>query len=108
MPRRTRRPQAANTQSLTSLERGQRATISGLSGGREVRDRLAALGFTPGISIEVLQNRRHGPLMICVRGARLALGRGEADRVQVHPEEAGHDRTPCRRDVHPRHGRSSR
>lgn len=108
MPRRTPRLNAAKTQSLRSLPRGQRATISGLSGGREFRDRLAALGFTPGISIKVLQNRRHGPLLVCVRGTRVALGGGEADKVQVHPEEVDHGRIPCRRGVRSRHGRSSR
>lgn len=34
----------------------------------------------------VLQNWGRGPLIVEVHGARLALGRGQAARVEVEPE----------------------
>jgi len=42
-----------------------------------------ALGFTPGTVVDVLQNYGHGPLIVRVREARLALGRKEAGQVLV-------------------------
>ena len=45
--------------------------------------RLACLGFTPGAEVVLLQNYGRGPLIARVRGARLALGRGEAEKVRV-------------------------
>lgn len=71
--------------SLTDLKTGQVGSISTLGGGRGLVSRLASLGFTPGASVEVLQNYGHGPLIVEVRGARIALGRGEAQKVWVRP-----------------------
>jgi Fe2+ transport system protein FeoA len=45
------------------------------------------MGLNPGAEVCVLQNRGRGPLIIEVHGARLALGRGQADRVAVEPVE---------------------
>jgi len=44
---------------------------------------MAALGFTPGAQVRMVQNYRHGAIIVNVRGARVALGRGEARRVRV-------------------------
>jgi Fe2+ transport system protein FeoA len=41
------------------------------------------MGFTPGAEVTVLQNFGRGPLIARVRDARIALGRGEARRIQV-------------------------
>ena len=68
---------------LSSILTGQFGTILDLSGGRGLIGRLAALGFTPGASVEMLQNYGHGPLIVEVRDARIALGRGEARKVLV-------------------------
>jgi ferrous iron transport protein A len=57
--------------------------VRGLSGGHEFAARAAALGFTSGAPVTVLQNFGHGPLIVTVRGTRLALGRGEALKIQV-------------------------
>jgi Fe2+ transport system protein FeoA len=44
---------------------------------------MTALGFTPGADVMVVQNYGRGPLIARVRDARIALGRGEAERVYV-------------------------
>jgi Fe2+ transport system protein FeoA len=41
------------------------------------------MGFTPGAEVTVLQNFGRGPLIARVRDARIALGRGEARKIQV-------------------------
>jgi ferrous iron transport protein A len=68
---------------LADLQIDERGVVLGLSGGRAVIQRLAALGFTPGADVEIAQNYGWGPLIVSTRGARVALGRGEAQRVIV-------------------------
>ena len=59
--------------------------IESLHGGRGLVSRLAVLGFIPGQKINMVQNFGHGPLIVKVRGARVALGRGEASKIIVKP-----------------------
>ena len=72
---------------LADLRINERGVVLGLSGGRSVIQRLAALGFTPGADVEMAQNYGWGPLIVSTRGARVALGRGEAQRVTVEPKK---------------------
>lgn len=69
--------------SLGDVEVGKRATIKRLNGGRDFTNRIAALGFTLGAEITVLQNYGRGPVIVSLRDARVALGRGEAIKVLV-------------------------
>jgi ferrous iron transport protein B len=69
--------------SLIELDPGKRAVIRRLTGGRSVLSRLATLGFTPGTAVWVIRRSGHGPVLVSVRGSRVALGRGEAARVLV-------------------------
>jgi ferrous iron transport protein A len=64
--------------SLSELLVDEQATIRSFSIGRAESNRLASLGFTPGAQVDMTQNYGRGPLIVMVRGARVALGRGEA------------------------------
>lgn len=68
---------------LDNLPTGSSAIIISLSGGKHISSRLASIGLTIGSEIQVLQNYHHGPIIITVRGVRLALGRGEANKIKV-------------------------
>ncbi|OFV83361.1 MAG: hypothetical protein A2W26_12545 [Acidobacteria bacterium RBG_16_64_8] len=70
---------------LAQLPPDSRAVVASLPHSRGLAERLIALGLTPGVEVHVLQNRGHGPLIVEVRGARVALGRGQAERVDVEP-----------------------
>lgn len=72
-------------QPLSSVPAGSHAIVHSLQGGRAFRSRAATLGFTVGAPITVLQNYGHGPMIVSVRGVRVALGRAEADKVLVRP-----------------------
>jgi len=74
---------------LTALQPGQIGLVHQLRGGHRFVSRLAALGFTPGAPVTVTRNHGVGPLIVAVRGAQVALGRGEASHVLVFREEAG-------------------
>jgi Fe2+ transport system protein FeoA len=46
--------------------------------------RLTDLGLTPGSDVTVIKSAPfNGPLEVCVRGSRLAIGRGMASRILV-------------------------
>ena len=78
------RPARDGVVALSEVRAGERGVVAALDGGRGLLSRMASLGFTPGAEVTVLQNFRHGPLIAQVRGARIALGRGEAGKVLVH------------------------
>lgn len=69
--------------SLSALHAGEHGEVVELAGGHGMLSRMTALGFTPGADVTVVQNYGRGPLIARVRDARVALGRGEAQRVYV-------------------------
>ncbi len=71
------------TLQLIDLEPGEKAMIRHLEGGRSLLSRLAALGFTPGAAVTVVRRNGHGPLLVSLRGSRVALGHEEAAHVIV-------------------------
>jgi ferrous iron transport protein A len=73
---------------LKNVRSGQPVVLVQISGGHRVAHRLAELGLTPGVQLEVLQNKG-GPILLAVRGTRLAIGRGMANKVMVRSPE-GH------------------
>lgn len=68
---------------VSELRPDQVGIIVDLSGGRSFMARLLALGCSPGTEVKVVHNSGHGPLIVSVRGTRVALGRGEAERLLV-------------------------
>ncbi len=72
---------------LTDLKRQESGVVQELHGGAGFRSRLAALGFTPGVMVTMLQNRGHGPVIVSVRDTKIALGRGEATKILILPQQ---------------------
>jgi Fe2+ transport system protein FeoA len=68
---------------LNHLRSGEGGIVQSLTGGRGLLGRMAALGFTPGVRLTMMQNFGHGPIIVRVRDTRVALGRGEAGKVLV-------------------------
>lgn len=68
---------------LNALSPHGRGIIVALEGGHGLLSRMATLGFTPGAEVTMMQNMGRGPVIVLVRGARVALGRGEAGKIQV-------------------------
>jgi ferrous iron transport protein A len=79
----TPKPAPDESVSLSAVLPGEHAVVVELAGGRGLIGRMASLGFTPGAEVTVVQNFGRGPLIALIRGARIALGRGEATRVKV-------------------------
>jgi len=68
---------------LTIVQAGRRVRFVTAHAGRGLQGRLAAMGLVPGVEIEVLRNSAQGPFLIAVKGSRIALGRGMAQKIQV-------------------------
>ena len=73
---------------LADMSMGSEALIHSFMGGRNFKARLAALGFTPGAPVTIMRNHGFGPMIVSIRGARIALGRGEARRILVNPSDS--------------------
>ena len=76
-------PLVNNKVALVDLTAGEHGTLVTFTDERQVTNRLTSLGFTPGADVDMTQNYGRGPLIVKVRGTRVALGRGEAARIFV-------------------------
>jgi ferrous iron transport protein B len=73
---------------LNDLTAGEKAIIRRLEGGKQILARLAALGFTPGTPLTIERRSDHGPILVALRGSRVALGQEEAAHILVAPPKA--------------------
>ena len=74
---------------LTALGAGEIGVVQEVGGRHRLVSRLATLGFTPGARVTMVQNFGRGPIIVMVRGTRIALGRGEARKIIVTPIAEG-------------------
>jgi len=81
---------------LTTLRDGETGIVTSIRAGHGrgrgrgwgFEKRLMDMGLTPGTKVTVVKSAPfHGPLEVLVRGSRLALGRGMADRIFVEKEK---------------------
>lgn len=71
------------TKTLLSLRVGEKGVVIRIIGGQSACKRLNELGFVPGTEIKLVNKISSGPVMILVKGSKLALGRGLANKVEV-------------------------
>lgn len=58
-------------------------TIDGLFVEASITRRLQALGLNDGTRVKVLNRKKHGALIIQVRGTRLALGKHISSNIEI-------------------------
>ncbi len=68
---------------LAFLSEGEEGVVVGFNGGKGLAQRLADIGFTPLTKVRVLSSNAPGPVLVDVRGSRIALGRGIAMKIIV-------------------------
>jgi len=71
---------------LTMLSENEEAVIVKVNGGMGLTRRLSEMGFTYGAKVKVLHSSPPGPILVVVRGSRIALGRGVAMKIMVSLE----------------------
>jgi len=68
---------------LAMVGAGEVVTVVGVNAGRGLTKRLADMGLVPGTKLRIVNSQMSGPIMVEVRGSRLVLGRGVAQKVMV-------------------------
>lgn len=58
-------------------------TVTAVNAGRVAQSRLTSMGVLPGEKLTVLRNDTNGPLVLEVKGTRVAIGRGLCQKVMV-------------------------
>jgi len=75
---------ASESQSLSSLQIGQKARVIAIEVAPENRGRLLEMGLLVGTDVELIRFAPLGdPIDIKVRGYHLSLRKHEADQIQV-------------------------
>ncbi|MDH3260909.1 MAG: ferrous iron transport protein A [Acidimicrobiia bacterium] len=70
------------SRALSEVPRGETVRLAGVDADRGTVHRLAEMGLTPGVALTVLQTSK-GPVLVAVRGARVAVGRKMATTMRV-------------------------
>ena len=84
-----RREEAANIQveitqgMLSQVKAGSTVTVLVLGAGWGLQRRLADMGLTPGVKVNVISGGRPGQMVVEVRGSRMALGHGITAKILV-------------------------
>lgn len=71
------------TMPLTMARPGEKIRMVAVRVGWGLTRRLADMGLLPGVIIRVVHSQNSGPVIIDLRGSRLALGRGVAQKIMV-------------------------
>ena len=68
---------------LAIVQVGRRVRFVAVDAGRGLQSRLSSMGLVPGVEIEVLRNSLQGPFLRAVKGSRIMIGRGMAQKIMV-------------------------
>ena len=68
---------------LSQVAKGKTVVLVRVNAGHGLNNRLAAMGLLPNVQFKVVDNHHPGPFVISLRGSRMALGRGMANKIMV-------------------------
>ena len=68
---------------LSAVPPGRKVKLVRIDAGRGLNSRLAAMGLVPGAELTVVNCGRPGPFVVTVKGSKVMLGRGMADKILV-------------------------
>jgi len=68
---------------LAMVSPGEVVIVVSISAGRGLTRRLADMGLVPGTTLRVVNSQMPGPIIIDLRGSRLVLGHGIAQKIMV-------------------------
>ncbi|MBN1191064.1 MAG: ferrous iron transport protein A [Dehalococcoidales bacterium] len=81
---------------LSLAGNGTKLTVTAIAAGCGLQRRLADMGLTPGVDVMVVGGCHPGPLLIDIRGSRLGLGFGVAQKIMVKERE-DYEKADCGR-----------
>jgi ferrous iron transport protein A len=68
---------------LAMASPGKLLAIISVNAGWRLQRKLLDMGLTPGVQIRIVNSQYAGPVLIDLRGSRLGLGRGVAQKILV-------------------------
>ena len=68
---------------LSTTQAGDQVSVAGIDAGRGLNSRLAAMGLVAGTALRVVSNGHPGPFVLIVKGAKVVLGRGVAQKIMI-------------------------
>jgi len=68
---------------LSKVKSGEKVKLVRIEAGRGLNSRLASMGLVSNVEITVVSNNHPGPFVINVKGSRMMLGRGMANKIMV-------------------------
>ena len=68
---------------LVNLNNGSNGKIKEISAGKGATKRLYEMGFNTGAQVKVIKNDS-GPVIVSLRGNKVAIGRGLADKIIIN------------------------
>ncbi|MEE9491572.1 MAG: FeoA family protein [Dehalococcoidia bacterium] len=68
---------------LSMVQSGESVQVAAIRAGWGLQRRLADMGLTPGVRVKVINSGGRGPVVLDIRGSRLALGHGIAHKIMV-------------------------
>ncbi len=68
---------------LSMVQSGESVQVAAVRAGWGLQRRLADMGLTPGVRVKVINSQGRGPVILDLRGSRLALGHGVAHKIMV-------------------------
>jgi Fe2+ transport system protein FeoA len=71
---------------LTAGKNNQKVRLIKIIGGYGAYQRLLDMGLIPGVRFEIVLNNGFGPITISLKGTKIMLGRGLADKVLIKEE----------------------
>jgi len=71
---------------LSDIKSGSAAVIVFIQEGKGASHRLAELGLLPGERLTMLHNSGAGPVTVSVKGSKLSIGHGLAQKIIVREE----------------------
>ena len=75
--------QEQHVRPLSTTQTGDCIHVVGIDAGRGLNSRLAAMGLVAGTELRVVSNGHPGPFVLIVKGAKVVLGRGVAQKIMV-------------------------
>ena len=72
-----------SVKSLAEVEEGRQVIFVAFEGGFGARKRIADMGLTSGERFALIAKREKGPYIILLKGSRVAIGRGMAEKIII-------------------------
>ena len=69
---------------LSKVKSGEKVRLASIDAGRGLNSRLASMGLLPNTEITIVSNGHPGPFVISVKGSKMMLGRGMANKIMVY------------------------